>query len=240
MRYPNWKDFEAKYSENPQGAFESLCRMLFRRKYGKGDTLPYFYNNAGNETVPIEVGRDSVGFQAKFFSGETLNTAHIRQISHSIERAHVYYPQQNRIIVYSNLLFGNPPEGKKMTEHQNKVEETARKNTMSVEWILGENILDLVSQDELIYNLFFNLEVDLIHLGEHVNKTNELYLRNIKANISFTNGVINIDRTKSYNQLSEWLIERKHIIISGEGGSGKSAGNGYLFHRKTKSVIINS
>ncbi len=51
MRYPNWKDFEAKYSENPQGAFESLCRMLFRRKYGKGDTLPYFYNNAGNETV---------------------------------------------------------------------------------------------------------------------------------------------------------------------------------------------
>lgn len=223
MRYPNWKDFEAKYSENPQGAFESLCRMLFRRKYGKGDTLPYFYNNAGNETVPIEVGRDSVGFQAKFFSGETLNTAHIRQISHSIERAHVYYPQQNRIIVYSNLLFGNPPEGKKMTEHQNKVEETARKNTMSVEWILGENILDLVSEDELIYNLFFNLEVDLIHLGEHVNKTNELYLRNIKANISFTNGVINIDRTKSYNQLSEWLIERKHIIISGEGGSGKSA-----------------
>ena len=64
MRYPTWQNFEAKYSENPQGAFESLCRMLFRKRYGIGETLPYYYNNAGNETVPIESNGDVVGFQA--------------------------------------------------------------------------------------------------------------------------------------------------------------------------------
>ena len=112
MRYPTWQNFEAKYSENPQGAFESLCRMLFRKRYGIGETLPYYYNNAGNETVPIESNGDVVGFQAKYFSGETLDDNHIRQIKHSIERAHAHYPKQNKIIVYTNLLFGNPPEGK--------------------------------------------------------------------------------------------------------------------------------
>ena len=156
MRYPTWKNFEAKYSENPQGAFESLCRMLFRRRYGIEESLPYYYNNAGNETVPIEKGSEIVGFQAKYFSGETLDDSHTRQIKHSIERAHAHYPKQNKIIVYTNLLFGNPPEGKEKTARQKDVEDTAKANSMIIEWIMDSNILDVVAQDELIYNLFFS------------------------------------------------------------------------------------
>jgi hypothetical protein len=73
MKYPSWSVFEAKYQDNPQGAFEALCRLLFRTRYGIGDSLPYFYNNAGNETVPVSVGKELIGFQAKYFSGQTID-----------------------------------------------------------------------------------------------------------------------------------------------------------------------
>lgn len=223
MRYPTWQNFEAKYSENPQGAFESLCRTLFRKRYGIGETLPYYYNNAGNETVPIESNGDVVGFQAKYFSGETLDDNHIRQIKHSIERAHAHYPKQNKIIIYTNLLFGNPPEGKEMTARQKDVEDIAKANAMSIEWIMGANILDLVAQDELIYNLFFNQDIDLIHLDEYIKNANRLYERSIKGAVIANGQKLTIDRGNEISQLEGLLGNRKNVVLQGESGSGKSA-----------------
>lgn len=223
MRYPTWQNFEAKYSENPQAAFESLCRMLFRKRYGIGESLPYFYNNAGNETVPVESNGDVVGFQAKYFSGETLGDSHTRQIKHSIEKAHAHYPNQTKIIVYTNLLFGNPPEGKEITTRQKEVEDTAKANAMSLEWIMGANILDLVAQDELMYNLFFNQDVDLIHLDDYIRNANQLYLRSIKNTINYGGQELTIERDDIKGQLEGALLQDKHVIIQGEGGCGKSA-----------------
>lgn len=223
MRYPTWQSFEAKYSENTQQAFESLCRMLFRKRYGIRESLPYFYNNAGNETVPIVSDGDEVGFQAKYFSGETLDDSHTKQIKHSIEMAHAHYPKQNKINVYTNLLFGNPQEGKKMTARQKDVEDTAKANSMTIEWIMGANILDLVAQDELIYNLFFNLEDNLIHLNECIKNANILYERSIK-DMMFVNGLgVTIDRGNEISQLEGFLGNRKNVVLQGESGCGKSA-----------------
>jgi hypothetical protein len=223
MKYPKWQDFEAKYSENPQGAFESLCRMLFRRRYGIGGSLPYFYNNAGNETVPIEAGKDVVGFQAKFFAGETLDSNNTKQIKHSIERAHAHYPSQNKLIVYTNLVFGNPPEGKTMTNLQKDVEDTANANGMAIEWQFGDNILDAVAQDELMYNLFFNLDVDLIHLDEYVKNANKLYERTIKDVLYANDRELSIGRESENSQLDGFLKDGKNVILQGESGCGKSA-----------------
>lgn len=238
MRYPTWKNFEAKYSENPQGAFESLCRMLFRRRYGIEESLPYYYNNAGNETVPIEKGSEIVGFQAKYFSGETLDDSHTRQIKHSIERAHAHYPKQNKIIVYTNLLFGNPPEGKEKTARQKDVEDTAKANSMIIEWIMDANILDVVAQDELIYNLFFDLEVDLIHLDEYIKNANLLYSKTIKDSINYGGKELTIEREDIKSQLEGLLIQEKHVILQGEGGCGKSAViKSYINHHPEVPVI---
>ena len=106
MKYPSWNTFIGKYPDNPQDAFEALCRLLFRSRYGIGDALPYFYNNAGNETVPITVGKEIIGFQSKFFSGDTIDNSQAGQIKHSIKAAHSHYPEQTRIIVYTNLTLG--------------------------------------------------------------------------------------------------------------------------------------
>lgn len=223
MKYPTWQNFEAKYSDDPQAAFESLCRLLFRKKYGIVETLPYFYNNAGNEAVPIKQGKDEIGFQAKYFVGATINDSQAGQIKHSIERAHAHYPTQNKIIVYSNLLFGNPPEGKEKTARQKGVEDTARNNSMDVEWVCGANILDIVATDELIYNLFFNPDVDLIHQDESIKSANCIYEKSIKDTIVVKGKELTIERKDVGCQLEGYLSENKSIVLQGESGCGKSA-----------------
>ena len=223
MRYPTWQNFEAKYSDNPQAAFESLCRLLFRKKYGIGEALLYYYNNAGNETVPVKIGKDEIGFQAKFFTGTTIDDSQASQIKHSIERAHAHYPSQNKIIVYSNLLFGNPPEGKDITVRQKGVEDTAKDNSMSIEWVCDANILDVVATDELIYNLFFNPDVDLIHLDEYVGNANSLYEKTIKDSIIVNGNPLTLSREGITSQLEGFLSEGKSVVLQGESGNGKSA-----------------
>ena len=71
--YPTWNEFLGKYPIGSEDVFESLCRFLFRTRYGLGDSLPYFFNHAGIETAPITLGKDVIGFQSKFFSGNTID-----------------------------------------------------------------------------------------------------------------------------------------------------------------------
>ena len=84
MKYPSWKDFESKYPDYQEIAFEALARMLFRCRYELGDSLPYFKNQAGNETETIVVDGEEIGFQAKYFDNE-INAS---LIEHSIKTAH--------------------------------------------------------------------------------------------------------------------------------------------------------
>lgn len=223
MRYPTWNEFIGKYPNDPQGAFEALCRYLFRMRYGIGDALPYFFNNAGNETVPVNIGKDVVGFQSKFFSGETIDDSQARQIKHSIEAAHTHYPNQTTIIFYTNLAFGNPPVGKQITVRQKDVEDTAKANQLKLEWLFGDNILDLVSKTPLAYSLFFDSTSNLHHLAASVTKMNELSFSNISCKITAGSVDIEIDRKKEVADINNLLDQRKNILIYGESGSGKSA-----------------
>ena len=157
MRQPTWNEFLGKNPKDPEGAFEALCRLLFRTRYGIGDSLPYFYNNAGDETVPVTEGDDIVGFQCKFFSGDTIDDSRAGQIKHSIENAHTHYPNQTRIIVYTNLAFGNPKAGSLKTSRQQDIENTAKANSLAIEWMFGDNILDAVAKNDLAYDLFFDI-----------------------------------------------------------------------------------
>lgn len=223
MRQPTWNEFLGKNPKDPEGAFEALCRLLFRTRYGIGDSLPYFYNNAGDETVPVTEGDDIVGFQCKFFSGDTIDDSRAGQIKHSIENAHTHYPNQTRIIVYTNLAFGNPKAGSLKTSRQQDIENTAKANSLAIEWMFGDNILDTVAKNDLAYDLFFDIWSNTSKLPNSVKKQNERNFRNIDSTIKFAGQVISLDRSRLVSALSELLARKKHVIISGESGSGKSA-----------------
>lgn len=223
MKYPSWNEFLGKYPNNPQDAFEALNRLLFRTKFGIGDSLPYFYNHAGTETEPISCGTDVIGFQSKFFSGNTIDDSQAQIIKDSIETTHKHYPQLNKFIVYTNLAFGNPPAGKDKTDRQKSVEDFANVNSMTIEWMFGDNILDVVSKTPLAYTLFFDLQSNINHLPASVKKYNQLSFNNISTAIKYNGHEICIDRTKEVAELKEQLGNGQNVIVYGESGTGKSA-----------------
>lgn len=222
MKYPTWNEFLGKYPDNPQDAFEALCRLIFRTKYGIGDSLPYFFNNAGDETIPITFGNDVIGFQSKYFDGSTIDSSQAAQIIHSISTAHTHYPSQTKIIIYTNSTFGNPQTGAQ-SARQKDIEKAALINKISIEWMLGDNILDAVLHNPLAYNLFFDSSSNLYHLPGSVKQWNDLNLGNITSHITYQAQKIIIDRSKEAADIKEHISNGKNVLVYGESGSGKSA-----------------
>ena len=220
MKYPTWKEFEAKYPDYQETAFEALARMLFRCKYELGDSLPYFKNHAGNETDTVVADGVVTGFQAKYFDKE-INAD---KIEHSIRTAHAHNPNQKKMIVYTNLEFGNPrKEGETKTEKQKNIERVASECGIELEWMYGDNILDAVVKNDLAYNVFFNPDCHLQHLVEDVAEYNDLQLAYIQTGIAVGDKEYRFDRSEIVNQLCESVAQMNNVMIAGESGCGKSA-----------------
>lgn len=228
MRQPTWNEFVGKYPRDPEGAFEALCRLLFRTKYGIGEPLPYFYNNPGIETAPVTVGNEVIGFQAKYFTGETINDSQAEVLIHSIETAKKHYSEKHqaqitKIIIYTNSAFWFPKPDEDAIKRQQKIEKALTDNGLSFEWMFGDNILDAVAKNELAYDLFFDLYSNTSKLPISVKKQNERNFRDIDTCIKYAGQDIILDRSQIVSKLSGLLAQKQHVIISGESGSGKSA-----------------
>ncbi len=228
MRQPTWNEFVGKYPRDPEGAFEALCRLLFRTKYGIGDSLPYFYNNPGVETSPVNIGDEVIGFQAKFFTGETINDSQAEVLIHSIETAKKHYSdKQNaritKIIIYTNSAFWFPKTDEDAIKRQKKIEKALTDNGLSFEWMFGDNILDAIAKNELAYDLFFDIYSNTFKLPVSVKKQNERNFRNIDTSIKYGGLEISFDRSQHVSKLTDLFAQKKNVLISGESGSGKSA-----------------
>ena len=221
--YPTWNEFLGKYPIGSEDVFEALCRFLFRTRYGLGDSLPYFFNHAGIETAPITLGKDVIGFQSKFFSGNTIDDSQAKIIKDSIKTTHKHYPQLNKYIVYTNLAFGNPPAGKTITDRQKGIEDAAKSNSMTIEWMFGDNVLDAVAKIPFAYDLFFNLHSNTFKLPSAVCKYNERRFKNINTHIIFNQQEVRIKRKNYVSAIIENLAHQNNVLIVGESGSGKSA-----------------
>ena len=223
MTYPSWNGFLGKNPKDPEGAFEALCRLLFRTRYGIVDSLPYFYNNPGIETSPVIVGSDVIGFQSKFLTGETIDDSQAKQIIKSIKTARKHNSTLTKIILYTNSVFGSPKPVRAAIKRQRSIEEIAQSNNIELEWMFGDNILDLVSKNELAYDLFFNLESNIEHLPKSVDLFNRIQFSSIDCSIKYGSQSIKLNRENYVSRLKELIYHKKNVIISGESGSGKSA-----------------
>ena len=223
MRQPSWNEFLGKYPDDPRGAMEALCRLLFRTKYGIGDSLPYFYNHPGIETAPVKYGSELIGFQSKFFTGETIDDSQAEELIKSIETARRHNASLTKIIVYTNSAFWLPKPDEDAIKRQKKVEKAAKDKSLALEWMFGENILDAVAKNELAYDLFFNNQSNVSHLPKSLALFNEAILQNISSTIHYGQKSIVLDRTAYVNRLKVLLQNGKHVLVSGESGSGKSA-----------------
>ena len=219
--YPSWDQFKAKYpSEQLQRErFEDLARALFCDRFGVKYGIYQCYNHAGNETNTVNDGTDVVGFNAKFFNGDI----DVAQITHSIEIAHNRHPDQTKMLIYTNAIFGNPPIGKEKTKQQEDVEGFASDKDITVEWVNDKMILDHVIKVDWIYEYFFAIESPI----ERQIKVEGLYTKSILTPIRtaiIANGTeIRIDYSSEKKRLTAAVQNGNHTVVYGEGGCGKTA-----------------
>ena len=235
-KYPSWEVFKAKYpSEQLQrDRFEDLVRSLFCDRFGLKYGVFQYRNHAGNETQTVPQGLDVIGFNAKFFEKEI----DVGQIIDTIEVAHQRYPEQNRMIIYTNIPFGNPPKNKEKTSAQQKVEEHASSVGITVEWIMDKMILDHVIKLDWVYDCFFALESPLEQILESEESNAKAILAPIRTALSFNGDDIKIDYTQEETRVLDAIKERKHIVVYGEGGCGKTALLKSIYEKRGDSMPI--
>ena len=217
---PTWDAFRYKFQSEAQQRekFEDLARALFCIRFDIKYGIFQCVNHAGNETNTVTDGVDIVGFQAKFFKNEIDDN----NIIESIQIAHKHNPLQTKVIIYTNLTFGNPPIGKAKTTKQERIEQVASGIGISIEWNTDNMILDQVSRHQWVYDIFFGTEPNLQTLISEEQTNSKEILAPINSCICIKEQLIKINRTHIIDDIVKNAGAHKHFVLHGEGGTGKT------------------
>jgi len=99
---PNWDNFKAKFSENPQDNFEWFCYLLFSKEYHQPYGIHRYKKQSGIETDPIEVNGEVIGWQSKFYDIPKVATLN-RDLKETLRKAKRDYPNITKIVFYTNM-----------------------------------------------------------------------------------------------------------------------------------------
>ena len=220
----NWNVFAVKYDKREQWAFENMSYFLFCAEMDCRIGLFGFKNQVGIEKEPIEKNGVFYGFQAKYYT--TPISQNKNDIIDSIRKAKNKNPQLNIIYLYTNQEFSESKKSnKKKSQYQIDIEAEAKKVNVKIEWRVPSHFEIQLSlpENKYIHDLFFELNPNLGDLIEEVKKHNTNILRAIQTEIIFNDSCIKIDRNDIIFQIEQYINNLQHIIISGEGGCGKTA-----------------
>jgi len=218
----NWGNFRAKFNGKEQSTFQWLSYLLFSEEYKQPLGIARYENHAGIETDPIKVGQEVIGWQAKFYENEL--SKHKPEFISSIDTAKTRHPDITRIIFYLNQDFG---QDKKKTDPAYKVavEEHAKTKGISITWRSASFFESpfVVKDNIVIAKHFFSLDKSIFDLIDELKKQSLSILNPIRSGISFADKEIKIDRTNITETLKKNLSDSIPVILSGEGGVGKTA-----------------
>ncbi len=219
MIQANWDIFNAKFSGCTRDKFEWFCYMLFCAEYNCDKGIFRFFNQAAIEAEPIVIKDETVGWQAKYYDSSLSN--HADEIIETINKAKELYPNLERLIIYSNSEWsqyrGKKPAG------LIKIEETAMRNEIMIDWRLKSFFESkfVTVDNESISRYFFSLnENEFDEVDRRIKHTRNLFSE-IHSSIQFKDDTIHIPRTNILDELLR--AEEQIIIISGNGGVGKTA-----------------
>ena len=215
----DWKIFKAKFSANPQDAFEWMCYLLFCNEFKAKTGIFRYKNQSAIETNPISSNGVNVGWQAKFY--ETALSSHKNDILATITKAKRDYPDLNKIIFYTNSEWGQ----NKGKEPQGKidVEKKAKENNLEIEWRCCSFFESpfVVDDCRRITSYFFTQSDNLFGLLNSFESHTGAVLDDIETAITFGDENISINRSHLVSEVEE--SGTCALIISGEGGTGKTA-----------------
>ena len=220
---PNWEQFKSKFNDSPTYYFEYFCYLLFCIEHNKPRGIFRYKNQSGIEWNPIEVDGKTIVAQCKFY--DTLISSHKNEIIEMLDNINKNYPTPCELKFYTNQDWG---QGKKKETNDSQVkidiEAKAKKYNITIDWRTNETYFlspDVAFNQELMKHFFTDASLyDLIYEKQMLT---ERILNNIHTKINFNSQIIEIDKTKEINELKNQLKSNQALILSGTGGTGKTA-----------------
>jgi hypothetical protein len=220
----NWNNFKAKFNGKEQKSFEHLSYLLFCDEHNKETGIFRYKNQTGIETEPIKYHDKWVGFQSKFY--ETKISGNKEDIKDSITKAKTKNPNLNKILFYINQEFSeSSKKNRKEPEYKIEIENHAKAKKVEIEWKVPSHFERQLALDKnlTLAQHFFSLGKSVIDFICELNQHTESILTPIHSEIQFNVNEIKIDRTSVINKLKATLDKSSLVIVSGEGGVGKTA-----------------
>lgn len=220
----NWKIFGVKYDKRENFAFESLSYLLFCAEFDNRIGLFRFKNQTGIETEPIEIDEKIIGFQAKYYG--TNISSNKDDLIDSIRKAKQKNPTLNTLLFYLNQEFSESSSiTKKKPSYLTKIEDEAKKLSITIEWRVPSHfeIQLYLPENAYIFDLFFKIELSSGDFIDSLKNHSQALLKSIQSHIVFKSDIIKIDRSIEIDKIKIALSGNQSLIISGEGGCGKTA-----------------
>ncbi len=136
MIVPNWDIFRAKWTGRTTSEFERMCYQLFCREHGKDLGIDRQFNQAALEAEPIQVGKDLIGFQAKFY--DTSLSKNKEKLIKTVKDAKRIYKDITVVRIYTNQSWGQGRKKKNSDDTRPQVlidvETVAENLGITIEW----------------------------------------------------------------------------------------------------------
>jgi hypothetical protein len=233
----NWNLFKAKFNGREEEIFEKLSYMLFCSEHGNKVGIFRFKNQVGIETEPILVGGLVSGFQAKYY--ETKLADNKGDIIDSIKKAKDKNLDLQKLYFYTNREFSESrKKGVKKPAYLIEIEDAALKEGLSIEWRQPSHFEVQLSHPESKYlsEYFFGTDKSIVGFLGNITLHGEYILHSIQVDAKFIDKSIKIDRTAILEQLQK--RNAQIILLSGDGGSGKTAIIKELFESEMTPIYI--
>ncbi|PED57384.1 hypothetical protein CON50_00645 [Bacillus anthracis] len=220
----NWDVFQYKFSGNPRDAFESLSYMLFCHEFGQKFGVFRYFNQPYIETIPVEIGENCIGFQAKYYDDSTQLSSKKSDLKDAIKGAKLKYPDINKIIFYINKeLSASTDVEKTKPQYQIDIENCGDNLGVMVEWRVKSNFEATLLEPDLtsVRDYFFNPQEGIQGYLSQVDLHSKTILSGINSEIKYDGKIIKREH-KDLDLSSFYNSTEPCFIIYGDGGSGKS------------------
>lgn len=219
----NWNTFKKKFEGKETSAFEDLAYILFCSENNIEIGIFGFFNQTGIEREPVQIDKNVVGFQAKYY--ETELSKNKADMIDSIEKAKRENKELSKILFYLNQRFGeSPKKGQKDPKYKIDIEDYAKERGIEIEWRCPDQIeFQLIKPENNYYKDMFFSEKSILDFIHNILENTERIFNSIDDNIKFKGRVIKITRTNEIKNIKNSLEDLNYLIISGQSGCGKTA-----------------
>lgn len=216
-----------------------MSYLLFCAEFDNHIGLFRYKNQTGIETEPLEKDGILYGFSAKFY--EVKLNERKSEIIENITKAKRKNPDLKVLYFYTNQELSESSNIHiKKPKYQIEIEQKCNNLGLQLQWRVPSHLEIQLSnpKNKYIDDLFFNLNSTLDKLYDNVINHNSTILKAIRTSIPFHENTIEINRSTYIQNIFDNVIKGHHIIISGEGGSGKTAVIKQFYEKYSQEIPI--